>query len=76
MLLSGCQGIEGHQKMDFDFCTHLSYLFTYVKNVLFCALFFDQVESPGVRLQSIHQPEMDLLIWLNAMKLQSALIPC
>ena len=54
-----------HREGDFDFRYLLSHLIPYVNNILFCTSFSDPVVSPSVRAQSIHQPEEDLVVWID-----------
>ena len=65
VLLGDCQGVVGHREGDFDFRYRLSHLFPYVNNIPFCTLFSDPVASPGVGAQSIHQPEENLVVWID-----------
>jgi hypothetical protein len=55
----------GHREGDFDFCRNLSNIFSYVTDVHFCTMFLDPVAPSGIGLQSIHQPEENLVVWVD-----------
>jgi hypothetical protein len=62
MLLSGCQGIVGHLKHDFDYDAHLSCIFLYVTVVLWRHKTLYPKSPIGIMVQAIQDQEQWFII--------------